>query len=351
MTPRFGQLLALGRAPAPLTARGHLRRPATSIIVVTEGPSPSFDYYLAPRIAQSQLPVTTARLADDPAALLRVASSGALIIFCRYVTAAWIAALDDPRLAGAALFLDDDIAALIDDASVPLPYRLRLWQKHQRHVPALSRALDLLWVSTLALAARFPGAAPVVLPPQPGDADTPQARPASQVVRIAFHSTASHAAEHAWLAPVLARVAAAHPTVTFDVYMNWRTARFWRSVPNVTAHAPKAWPNYRADTRARGADLLLAPMLPSLVNAARAPTKRIDAYRLGAAMMTNAADIYLPTTDELATGLLVDLDREAWVAAIGQLVRDQERRTRLTAVNMRVVETWRTAWPLTLPLS
>jgi hypothetical protein len=70
---------------------------------------------------------------------------------------------------------------------------------------------------------------------------------------------------------------------------------------------------------------MLASLLPTGVNAARAPTKRIDAARGGAALLLSNPEVYAPSQEERARDMLVDLDPDRWVRAITDLVRDPGR--------------------------
>ena len=299
--------------------------------------NPSFDYYLSPRLnAAGALPHVVADLADPPGHdAARGLFDGALVLFCRYLSRAWIELLGThaDAIAGTGLFVDDDIDALAADRAVPLWYRARLLRRHLMHRRALSRRCDVLLVAGPVLAARHAVANPFVLPPCASTDDQPLARHEGAATKVAFHSTSVHAAEHRWLRPVMRAALVAEATLTFDVAAGAPLSWHWHGLERTRIAAPLPWPRYRADSRAQGADILLAPLLPTAANAARSWTKRIDAMRLGAALLVSEPEIYRVTEAERALGMAVPMDPAAWTAAIGELARDRGRRHRLRDLN------------------
>lgn len=329
-------------AARPLALSGRSIAAPRRVVVVGNGENPTLDFYLRPRLdgTVASAPHAIVELGRDPATVL---ADGDLVVFCRYVTPAWIAAVRErrDRLAGIGLLLDDDIAAVIADATTPMGYRLRLVWRHLRHLAALTGLLDRLWVSTSELATRFPAAAAEVLPPVAGVADRPVVRRATTTApRLAYHATGVHDAEHARLAPILARLAAARPQVTIEVAADGPRLRHWRGIPGITLVAPTDWPSYRARTRAEGFDLMLAPLIDTPVNRCRSATKRIDAYRAGAALLTDAPAIYRPTAEEAGLGMVAPAEADGFLAALVGLVDDPERLARLAALNAAEVEGW-----------
>lgn len=322
-----------------LVAHGKLRRSIKSIVVVVAGPNPTFDYYLAPRLEKLGVAHRVIDVDADPyRTLADISPDGVLVLFCRYVSGAWLRWTEQhaSAIAGVALMVDDDIDALFADSTVPFDYRLRLLRRHLFHRRSLARQCGLLFVSGEVLAKRHAGTHPVVLGPIAQDADTPQmTRDAAS--RVAFHGTSVHAAEHRWLRQVVASVERQAPAITFDVIasppLSWR----WRGLSNVSITAPASWPAYRAASRAAGAQLALAPLMPSAANAARAWTKRIDAMRLGAALLVSDAEVYRVSSEERELGMCVPLDPQSWSDAIPRLLGDTQRLARLRDLNREFV--------------
>lgn len=328
-----------------LAPSGRLRRPIERIIVVQAGPNPSVDYYLRPRLAIGSVPFRICdigeanRFGDD------APWSGTLILFCRYLSGEWLALVERHRavLAGVAMFVDDDIDALAADWTVPLWYRLRLILRHLRYRSDVRRHLDLLLVSNPRIVDRHHGASFAQLGPIAGQADFPSATLRDGPFRVAFHATSVHRREHVWLREVLRRVLDRQSDLQVEIVATPAMSLLWRGLSCIRTVAPAPWSEFRESTRAMGADLLLAPLLPSPANAARAPTKRIDALRLGAAILVNEASIYRPTADEAKLGMCVELERALWVEAIVQLARDPERLSQLRQLNRTRVEQWTAA--------
>ena len=308
--------------------------------MVQAGPNPSFDYYLAPRLAAGGLPFEvreigqTFSMGADPEVW-----SGTLVLFCRYLSSEWLDFVErhGDRIAGVALFLDDDIDALFSDWTVPNWYRIRLYAHHLRHRARLRGHLDLLFVANSLIATRHGIEAYRLLVPVSGPADEPRHRVDTGSVRVAFHSTSVHAREHWWLRPVLRAALRADSRVKADIIAAWPLRMLWYGLPRTRIATPMSWLGFRSETPERGADLLLAPLSPTPANAARAATKRLDAMRLGAALLTSNADIYQPTQEEASLGMCLPCDPARWSEAIVDLARDLQRRQRLRDLNRRFV--------------
>lgn len=326
----------------PLAATGRLRRPPERIVVVIAGPNPSFDYYLAPRLARCGLTFRVVDLDDAPSSGNAAPElAGALVLFCRYVSGPWLEAVEACAgvIAGVGLFVDDDIDALAADSSVPLDYRLRLFMLHLRHRRRLAECCDLLFVSSPVLAQRCSAARPKVLTPiaSPSDMAAPESRPDG--VRLAFHSTRVHRAEHRWLMRVMRSLLPELPSVSLEVHAGAPLSWSWRRVPRIVVMPPMPWPAYRAASAKNFADLLLAPLLPTRANAARSWTKRIDAVRMGAALLVSDNEVYQVGQEESSLGMCVPFDAASWKTAILELVRDPDRLAKLRDNNrLRVLK-------------
>jgi hypothetical protein len=328
-----------------LNAGGSLPRPFRRIIAVVDGPNPSFDYYLAPRLRLCPgLEVMRAELREGPGRIAPAAFDGALLLFCRYITPAWVRLLQARRenIAAVALFLDDNLEALVHDRGVPLISRLRYHWCGTAHWPRLSPSLDLVLVSTSELARVHASARPLVLPPIADEFDSgPKLAPrwVGERFTVAYHATSIHGGDHAWLMPAaVALMKGAPPGWRFEVTAAGALARRWAECPGVKVVPPLPWPHYRQVTAQRHIDLMLAPLLPTQANRARSWTKRIDAARVSAALLVSDRSVYQPQSSELMLGMCVELRHEAWVAAIRSLAQDPLRRQRLAELNRQRVE-------------
>jgi hypothetical protein len=330
--------------PRALTGEAHqvARRGGAvrSLAIVTAGQNPSFDYYLAPRLALHESPPV---LRFDLAASRRVRESadwqGVFLLFCRYFSDGWLrtARAHAGELAGLGLFIDDDMEALAADRTNRWRYRWKLRRQGLNLWPRLTPLLDALWVSTPPLAELWTHKVgtlfPRLTPPLAGECDLASvpARPPRPL--IALHATSSHGADQRWLAPVVGEVLAADPRVDFEVVADPGRDRLWRGEPRIRVIPYRSWPAYRADTAAHGRDLLLAPLQPGAANAARAEVKRLDAARCGAALMVSDPAVFQVSPGEAALGMVAPLQVSAWVQGVLSLIGDEARRRALIELN------------------
>jgi hypothetical protein len=281
------------------------------------------------------------RTCDEPRikALPDLQASGSFALFCRYAdrkSLNWVEA-NAHDLSGVGLFLDDDIAAWLADAEVPLGHKLYLLRYGVLPIRRLNRHLDRLWISTAELGAALGETSAVLLPPRPVPADfkpRTEARPPGPI-RVVFFAE-YHSSEHQFLLPVVQHVAAARPDIRFEVTESAAYATQWRALPRVTVSPFRPWPEFRSYTAEAGADIALVPLLPDPINRSRAPTKRIDVARLGAAGLFSEASCF---SDGASAGeIFLPHVQAAWVDAILRLADNAELRRRAADATRDVVE-------------
>ncbi|MCX8996193.1 hypothetical protein NOF55_16770 [Rhizobiaceae bacterium BDR2-2] len=331
MTDRVRALIAR-LLPAPRLragATGGPRRPVKRIIVFGRHPNPTADYYFAARLAAPGMPEH--RFIDirdgDPAG---IDADGTFVILCRYASAAalrWIER-EERQLAGVGLFLDDDIPAVVTGRDADIGYRLFLVFRALLPLRRLNRHLDIVWASTPRLAQRLGAANARVLPPAPPEAlwNIPHVagNRDTGTVMIAYHATAVHVEEHAFLQPVIRDVLAARPDALFEVFAGGKAAGRWKGMERVTVRRPVSWAAYLAEASTRQIDIMLVPLTPSPVNDCRSPTKRIDVARAGAAGIFSVSPAY---GEAGADGeILLRYDPDAWRAALLELIDDADKR-------------------------
>jgi hypothetical protein len=285
------------------------------VLVLQLGENPTVDYYLRPRLEASGLAWRTADLREDPRACPSLESEAPFsAVFCRYAAGPWLEALEaaGPRLAHAALFVDDDLAAMPFDPALPWAYRGHVLAWHGRWAGRLSRLVDAVWVSTPALAGRYAAAA--VLSPIP-EADPPPPDPAAPP-RIVYPGQALHGRERDFVLAVAGLVAERRPDARFEVVGGTAHA------PNVETVAERPWPAWRAAQAGRAAAISLAPLFYSAVNSARAPVKAFDAARVGAVGLYADAEPYRGFIQNGVDGLLLPMRPEAWAEAIVLLLEE-----------------------------
>lgn len=327
-------------------ATGYPRAPVKRIIVFGRMPNPTYDYYFAARLEAPGMPpfqavdIRHGNLAElDP--------QGAFIIICRYASPDVLTWLDTnaDRLSGVGLFVDDDIPAVVTGSDADFPYRLFLYFRALWPLRRLNRHLDIVWASTPHLASTLQLHEVEVLPPAPperlwrrgAERDLGEKRASDQVL-IAYHATGVHLEEHRFLRPVIAEVLAQRPQAQFEVFADGRAASIWAGMERVSLRKPIPWEDYLADADHRTIDIMLVPLHPSRVNDSRAPTKRIDVARYGAAGVFSEGVVYGFATFQCCSELRVPYVREAWQNAILGLIADSQIPNAATASTRRLVE-------------
>lgn len=299
-------------------------------VVLQEGAStPSSDYLLRPHLARLGWPVVLADLRQPPGPDLP--SPGDVVVVARYLDEPWRRALQARResLAGLVYFMDDDLFDAAAHRALPAPYARKLHTLAARHRAWLEAQVDAFWVSTDALAAKYARLSPEVLPLAP----PPElARPAAEVVRIAYHGTASHAAEIDWLHPVIAAVQARCAGTHVELFGEHPVHKQWRTLPRVAVMHPLGWEAYRAWTASHAADIGLAPLRPGAFNASRGAVKFFDYARMGAVGLYADVAPYRGFVRDGVDGVLLPPDdAAAWTEAIVALAGDPARRAALQA--------------------
>lgn len=313
-------------------ATGGPRRPVKRIIVFGRIPNPTFDYYLAARLqAPDMPPYEVADIRGRETSTL--GADGAFVIICRYASPNVLRWIEDnaERLSGVGLFLDDDIPAVVTGDDADFLYRLFLWYRALWPLPRLNRLLDIVWASTPHLASRLVEAKAVVLPPAPPKAlwvrgldDVDAVGRTNGEVLIGYHATSVHLEEHRFLRPIVESILRERPQVRFEVFADRRAREIWRGLDRVQIREPMPWSEYLADANNRGIDIMLVPLAPSHVNDSRAPTKRIDVARYGAAGVFSAGAVYGHASS--GAELRPAYDPTSWRQVIFQLVDDLEGR-------------------------
>jgi glycosyltransferase involved in cell wall biosynthesis len=258
------------------------------------------------------------------------------VVICRYINRPWIEALRQARqrLSRIVYFVDDDLAAMLDDPSLPWKARGKVALGFERHREALEALVDEVWVSTPTLSVRFPGGAQVA-PPVPCDPPAdPLERPPNRVV---YHGTDVHGPERLFVLQIARVFQTVRPQVRFEITGDARLQKLSAGLANVDVVSQTSWPDYLETQRGRSAAVLLAPMRNSLTNASRANVKRFDAARLGACGVYADVEPYSGTVRNDIDGLLIPMEVSVWVSAISRLFENPDLRLRLArAARVRI---------------
>ena len=329
----------LGMTPAPVT----YREPVRAWLVLEQSPSPTTDYYVRSRAAQAGVPVRYRDIRVEPSA--EDVSPGTLVIVVRYVSSAWVKMLRarQSSLAGVIYLLDDDLFDAQSWRGLPLGYQWRLWQHHRALRPLWRQLVSAYWVSTTALAQRYPHLRAQVMPPLPlpEDVALPQVpgstgpTSAGKSILLFYHGTRSHLADMMWLRPAVEYALAKCPHLYFEIIGNEAIHRLFRHLPRTRVLHPMSWTAYLAHCRGLadqhpGQRIGLAPLLPSPFNDTRSHTRIWDITRCAAVGLYAANGPYAAQIQHGHNGLLLPLDTGIWGEAIADLYHDADRRLHMS---------------------
>lgn len=325
-----GLSLALTK-PCMVTPEGRYpARAHDAILILQRGDNASTDYYLRPRLQGEAVAAVIADLGSRPRDCAVLAQAQALlVIVCRYVSGPWLEALEGAgsRLARVAFFADDDLPAMMRDRSLPPAVRGKVARNYGRHARRLSALSSEVWLSTQALADRYPQARARVLSPLP-EAAYPD--PSVDVPPlVAYHSTDVHGAERRFVVEVARILTARAPQIMIEITGDVVLSRQCAGLSNVRIIAQAPWPAYRDCAGRTQAAVSLAPLVSSSVNTARAPVKAFDAARMGAAGLYADTQPYRGFVRDGVDGLLLPMQPQAWAEAIVALIGDPARRLAL----------------------
>ncbi|THF49753.1 hypothetical protein [Allorhizobium terrae] len=324
--------------------------PVKRVLVIREGPNPSFTYYLEARLKTLEVPFD---VIENTGTVAEIDPATTFVIICRYIRLSkffwlWRHRAEFP---GVALFIDDDIAATVVEGHSGLGYKIYLIGLGLIPLIYLNRVLTGVWASTTVLAESL--RANAILPPFPAPdvyvQDTEGGSNSDGTCRMAFHATGAHDAEHAFLMPIVKTALHMLPNLHFKVVAEERLAKIWRHElrdfsGRVQTISPLPWPDYLKNASHLQTDILLVPLLNGRVNNARADTKRIDASRLAAAAIFSRCKTYERCFTEKE--IMVDNDVQSWLDAIKCLVLNKDRRQEARyATSASVIEMLRQASP------
>lgn len=210
-------------------------------------------------------------------------------------------------------------------AELPEPYRTRVRRDALKQRKVIESLCNEFWVSTPYLAQKYAAWNPKVIAPRPPRESLLAAPP----VWVCYHGTASHQAELDWLLPLIQRVQTDAPATRFEVFGDHAVYKRFRELPRVNVLHPMTWPNYLDYTSGVQRQIALAPLLPSLFNAGRGPTKFFDFARMGAVGIYTDVEPYRGFVRDGIDGLLLPNDPAKWQRAIVDLAADVPRRQRM----------------------
>lgn len=327
------------------------------LLVLCNGPNPTFSYYLEERLRRTPLPTDIRNLNES---LDDVDPEGVFVIVCRYIRPRQLLWLlrHRTRLAGISLLIDDDIPATVADKGGTFAYKAYLTAMGIAPIPILNQVLSDIWVSTPHLA-RTLGKdrvrCPIVLPPYPpADMYTPSApRKDGDKITMAFHASGNHDSEHEFLIPIVRDALTRCANLYFEVAVSGRRLeRLWMKAElplerfNLKPH--RNWVQYLHETKHQSVDILLVPLLQNVMNDARSNTKRFDSARMGAASIFSRGHVYGESAS--AGEILIENDHRVWLETIVRLADDAELRRKVKNATEAAIRTCLAGTLATLPL-
>ena len=330
LTPMRQKIYRL--TPRPLARHADAARhpvKARQMLIVTRYPNPTFSYYFEQRLFGNPDNSIIVRGLGDK--LADINPDGLFVVFCRYSShrqVSWVKR-NRHKLAGVALFIDDDLPSILAGDHATWHYKLFL--AHNGVVPLirLNPLLSHVWISTEHLADELErsGPRPEILAPLPATA-SPKTPPAGDHLVMAYHATNIHRHEHEFLVPIVRAALKRHPKLHFQVFANGRNARLWSAAgidpARLRVQRTLPWVRYVETTTHEHVDIALVPLLAGQTNAARADTKRIDVTRMGAAGIYTRGPIFERCAVE--GEILISNAPEEWGAAIDLLVTNGAAR-------------------------
>lgn len=296
-------------------------RDAGVVYLVEEQPNPSTDYYILPAVSRTGMRVLKCGFRDlpEPAEL-----EGAVVIFVRYVPTSWAKLVEAvrPRLRALIFFMDDDVLDVHASVGMQWHYRLKLARLSAWKSAWLRRQKAELWVSVPFLQNKYAGWKPRLVLPSPVSLPF-------DVRWVFYHGSATHLAEVRWLRPVMDEVLRRDEGIAFGLVGNHKVFKLYRGIPRVTTIHPMKWPAYQSLLSLQGHHIGLAPLLDLPFNYARSYTKFFDFTRCGAVGIYSPGSACADVVRHGVSGLVVELDQDAWVEAILDLSRDDASRRSL----------------------
>lgn len=294
--------------------------------VVEEGENPSTDYFILPFLREEGItPVRCSFSQIPPAEQL----DGASLVFVRYLPDKWKAQVEQhrDRIAAVCFFMDDDLFDWRAFATMPLRYQLKILRLSWTHRKWLKSIGARLLVSTPYLQKKYADWQPQLLPARA----LVEREQLPMLTTLFYHGSASHTADLRWLRPVIAKVLEHNEQLAFEVIGDASVNKLFKCLPRVHALHPMKWPSYRALVRRPGRTIGLAPLLDSRFNRARSHTKFFDITAAGAVGVYAQGPVYGGIVEHEKNGLLLPMDRRAWVDGILRLASDEALRERLLA--------------------
>mgnify|MGYP003609046435 CR=1 FL=1 len=298
-----------------------------STIVLTQGLSASFDYYIAPQLVSmgsTDFTLLDTRLQAPPLNNVPGNASGQIVI-SRYLPPHWTPFIKHLHAMGKKIiyFMDDDLYDPDALAELPKTYRQKIYNQAFNQRSFIENVCSEFWVSSAYLAEKYADWSPKLLEPKPTNQEV------TQNFWLVYHGTASHVDEFAWLHPIVGQVELSLPCSRFEVFGDHAIYKQFKHLSRVTVIHPMQWSNYLDYTTHVQRDIGLVPLLPSKFNAGRGPTKFFDLTRMGAVGLYSDIKPYSDFIRHEIDGFLLPNDPNIWIDTIMMLHQNPELRKRI----------------------
>jgi glycosyltransferase involved in cell wall biosynthesis len=149
---------------------------------------------------------------------------------------------------------------------------------------------------------------------------------------VCFHGNIDcHGPQIDWLFPIYQELQTQVPNIRLELFGDDAVYKRFRTTPRVTIQHPMSWPNYLDFSSMVKRDIALVPLLPSLFNAARGPSKFFDNARLGAVGIYSDVEPYKNFVRHGVDGFLLPNTPSIWIDTILQLSRDSALRIQMVS--------------------
>lgn len=298
------------------------------LVILHKSDNPSTDFFIRSRFSETEFAI---RVFDFSDTLTAEELDGALVVIVRYVSLGWRRLIQAHRdqIKCLVYFMDDDLWDSSASANLRWRYQMKLYFYARVHRSWLLRMGAEIKVSMPYLADKYAVFLAEIWSPQSiynSYLDT-WVLPPNPVVF--YHGTSSHFDDVRWLLPVFKAVFARYPNVRFEVIGDQRVVALFRDLRCVSVVPQMNWAAYKRFIQQRRRTIGLAPLLDTPFNRARAPTKFFDTTAAGAVGVYADSPVYRGVVVDNKNGRLVEMDHQAWVEAISDLLSQPEKTAQL----------------------
>ncbi len=226
--------------------------------------------------------------------------------------------------------IDDDLANLEMDFSVPEDYRKRLLDFKRSMLPEILKIADVIVAPNQAILNGYPNHSGLHLDPCHISLCPDLSHfDKYETVRILFPGTRSHLGDLEFLADTLRGICEDIPHVQLVTYLGENAPSSLRGVENIQNRKPRTWQNYKKEQSRERFHISLVPTLDTPFNRARSINKLFDCAAVGAAGIYSEAGPLAELIQNGVDGLLIENSPKAWDASVRVLISERDRTKRL----------------------